>query len=220
LNDDAGVRGAVSSGLRMMLMVNVPATAGLVALAVPIVTLIYEHGRFSHADTVATAGALMFYAPGLVGYSAVKLISPAFYALGNSRIPVMASAASVVVNISLNLILVRMLGHRGLALGTAIAALTNAVILLWLLRKRLGGIDGGRLLTALTKITLASVVMAGAAYEAERWLHVPFAGDALVTQAVRVFGAITIGLVVLGICVQFLRMREFTESLRTVVRSR
>lgn len=218
-NDDAGVRRSVSSGLRMMLMLNVPATAGLVALAVPIVKLIYEHGRFSQADTVATAGALMFFAPGLVGYSAVKLISPAFYALGNSRIPVMASAASVCVNISLNLILGRALGPQGLALGTAIAALTNAVILLWLLGKRLGGIDGTRLLVALSKITLASIVMAGAAYEAERWLHVPFTGDALMVQAVRVFGAIIIGLLVLAVCAQLLRVREFTESVRTIVRS-
>lgn len=217
-NDDAGVRRSVSSGLRLMLMLNVPATAGLVALAVPIVTFIYEHGRFSHADTVATAGALMFYAPGLVGYSAVKLISPAFYALGNSRIPVMASAAGVFVNLSLNLILVRTLGHRGLALGTAVAALTNAVILLWLLGKRLGGIDGTRLLMALSKITLASIMMAGAAYEAERWLHVPFAGDALMMQAIRVFGAIIIGLLVLAICAQLLRVREFTEGVRAVVR--
>jgi putative peptidoglycan lipid II flippase len=219
-NDDAAVRQAVSRGLRMMLMLNVPATAGLVALAVPIVTLIYEHGRFSHADTMATAGALMWYAPGLVGYSAVKLISPAFYALGNSRIPVMASAASVLVNISLNLMLVRLFGHRGLALGTAIAALCNAAILLWLLRKRLGGIEDRRLLTALSKIAVASLVMASAAYEAERWLHVPFAGDAVIVQAVRVFGAIIAGLIVLGVCAQLLRVREFTESLRTVVRSR
>ena len=71
----------------------------------------------------------MCYAPGLIGYSAVKLMSPAFYALGNSRVPVIASAASVVVNIALNLVLVRTLGHRGLALGTAIAALCNAGVL-------------------------------------------------------------------------------------------
>ena len=75
-----------------MLMLNVPATAGLVALGTPIVRLIYEHGRFTEADTAATAAALMSYAPGLIGYSAVKLMSPAFYALGNSRMPMIASA--------------------------------------------------------------------------------------------------------------------------------
>jgi len=216
LNDTAGVRQSVSSGLRMMMLLNVPATAGLVALALPIVTLIYEHGRFTHADTIATAAALMCYAPGLVGYSAVKLVSPAFYALGTSRVPVAASAASVGVNIGLNLALIRVIGHAGLALGTAMAALFNAAILLWLLRIRLSGIDGGRLLTALSKITIASVVMAAAAYEAERVLHIPFEGARLWVQAVRVFGAIGVGLAVLAAAAQLLRIREFTDSVRVI----
>ena len=216
LNDEAGVQRSVSSGLRMMLMLNVPATAGLLALATPIVTMIYERGRFTHADAVATAGALMCYAPGLIGYSVVKLVSPAFYALGTSRAPVLASGAGVIINIGLNLFLVRVLGHKGLALGTAIAALSNAAILLWLLHRRLGGIDGRRLATALSKIALASLVMAGAAYEAERVLHVPFGGAGLSMQAMRVFGAIGIGLAVLGGSAQLLRIREFTESLRLV----
>src|SRR5436190_14578335 len=147
LRNDAGVRDSVSSGLRMMLMLNVPATAGLAALATPIVKLIYEHGRFTPADTAATAGALICYAPGLVGYSFVKLISPAFYALGSSRIPVIASATSVAVNIGVNLVLIQTLGHRGLALGTAIAALCNAAILFGLLRRHLRGLDSARVWT-------------------------------------------------------------------------
>jgi putative peptidoglycan lipid II flippase len=219
VNDTEGVRQSVSSGLRMMLMLNVPATAGLAALASPIVKLIYEHGRFTPADTAATAAALMCYAPGLIGYSAVKLMSSAFYALGSSRIPMIASGTSVMANIALNLVLVRMMGHRGLALGTAVAALCNAAILIVLLRKKLGGLEGGRLFTATWKIVLASMVMAVAAYEAERWLHTPLPGDAVVVQSIRVFGAIAAGLLVLALCAQLLRIREFTESLSTVVRS-
>ena len=111
------------------------------------------------------------------------------------------------------------MGHRGLALGTAIAALVNGGVLFALLGRRLGGLDGGRVFTATWKISLASLVMAAAAHETERWLHVPFPGDAVMVQAVRVFGAIATGLLVLALSAQLLRMREFTESLRTVVRS-
>ena len=93
--DDPGVRRAISSGLRMMLMLNVPAMAGLIALAGPIVALIFQRGMFTAADTAATAAALACYAPGLVGYSAVKLISPAFYAMGDSRTPLIASGVSI-----------------------------------------------------------------------------------------------------------------------------
>ena len=81
----------------------------------------------------ATAAALMFYAPGLLGYSAVKIASPTFYSLRDSRTPVIVSALSVAVNLALNLALIRVLGYSGLALGTALAAIFNAGVLLWLL---------------------------------------------------------------------------------------
>jgi putative peptidoglycan lipid II flippase len=212
--DDAGIRRSVSTGLRMMLMLNVPAMVGLLVLATPIVALIFERGRFTPADTTATAAALACYAPGLIGYSVVKLVSPAFYAMGNSRIPVMASGASVGANIFLNLVLVQVLGHRGLALGTAIAALLNAGLLLWFLRARLGGLDGRRLLTAGGKISLASAAMAFAAFYAERWLQVPFGGTTLAAQALRVFGAIGAGLAVLALAAAVLRIEEFQHLTR------
>jgi len=212
--NDAGIRSAVSSGLRMMLMLNVPATVGLLVLATPIVRLIFERGRFTPEDTIATAAALVFYAPGLVGYSAVKLVSPSFYALGNSRIPVVSSAISVAFNVAVSLILVRSLGHRGLALGTAAAALLNAGVLLVLLRARLGGLDGRRLLIATVKISLASMAMAAAAYFSERGLHSVFRGDGTLAQAARVFGAIGIAMGVLGISAHLLRIDEFTQLRR------
>jgi putative peptidoglycan lipid II flippase len=209
-----GIRSALSSGLRMMLMLSVPATIGLLVLATPIVRLIFERGRFTPADTAATAAALMCYAPGLIGYSAVKLVSPSFYALGNSRIPVISSAASVTFNVALSLALVRPLGHRGLALGTAAAALLNAGLLLMLIRARLGGLEGRRLLVASVKISVASVAMAAAASYSERALHTPFEGTGTFAQAVRVFGAIGIGMGVLATVAHVLRIEEFTRLRR------
>jgi putative peptidoglycan lipid II flippase len=218
--DDSGIRSAVASGLRMMLMLNVPATVGLMVLATPIVSLIFERGRFTPADTAATAAALAFYAPGLIGYSAVKLISPAFYAMGNSRVPVIASASSVAMNIGLNLLLVRWLGHRGLALGTAMAALLNAGVLMWSLHARLGGLEGSRLLTSTLKISAASVAMAFAAYYAERLLHVPFGGRDVATQGIRVFGAILAGMTVLALSTHALGIEEFEQLRRRTLGGR
>jgi putative peptidoglycan lipid II flippase len=215
--NDPGIRQAVSSALRMMLVLNVPAAIGLLVLATPIVRLIFERGRFTEADTAATAAALLCYAPGLIGYSVVKLVSPAFYALGNSRIPVISSAASVAFNIAVNLMLVRSLGHSGLALGTAAAALLNAAVLLVLLRARLGGLDGRRLMVASAKISFASIAMGVAAYYGERALHIPFGGIHLVTQAARVFGAIGLGIGVLTVSAHLLRIEEFTQFRRRVL---
>ena len=154
-----GIRETVSRAMQMMLIFNVPAMVGLIVLAQPIVELIFERGSFLPSDTTATAAALIFYAPGLLGYSTVRLAVPCFYALQNSLTPTLVSMSAVGLNIVLNLILVKIIGHRGLALGTSIAALVNALTLLYLLRRRLGGLDVGRLLLTFLKISIAAILM-------------------------------------------------------------
>jgi putative peptidoglycan lipid II flippase len=216
--DMPAIRRSVSGALRMMLMLNVPATVGLMVLAQPIVALLLEHGRFTTSDTDATAAALMFYAPGLLGYSAVKIASPTFYALRDSRTPVIVSVLSVLANLAINLALVRVMGFRGLALGTALAAMFNAVTLLWLLRRRLGGLDGRRIATSLLKIVVASIVMGLAAWYMSFWLTRAIPDDALLWKAVRVTAAISTGVAVLVLSARALRIAEFEEALKRVLR--
>ena len=130
----------------------------------------------------------------------------------------MVSIASVVVNLILNVVLVRIMGYKGLALGTAIAAMFNAVTLLILLRARLGGLDGRRLAVTLIKICIAAAVMGLVAHQAaamlERWLP----GDGEWTRVLRVGSAIGAALVALAIAAQALRIEEFTEAARRVLR--
>lgn len=214
------VRRTISSSLRMMLMMSVPATVGLMVLAGPIVELIFQRGEFDAESTRMTALALLGYAPGLIGYSAVKIASPTFYALKDARTPVLISLATIALNLALNLTLVKVLSFQGLALGTAIAALFNAVCLFWFLSKRIDGIDGSRVLVATAKILLASLVMGAAAWTVEARLNevLPaFEGldgwmAASVRAGLRVFGAIAAGVIVLGLAVWALRLREFTEA--------
>jgi putative peptidoglycan lipid II flippase len=216
LDDRAAMRATLSSALRMMLMLNVPATVGLVVLATPIVALIFEHGHFTPRDTAGTVAALLAYAPGLVGYSAVKITVPTFYTLRDSRTPVLVSGVTVGLNLALNLVLVRWLGYQGLALGTAIAALVNAAVLLWLLRARLDGIDGRRLAVALLKILAASAAMAAAVWSVEGWLARTVPGPALMPRAVHVAASIGVGVGVLATTARALRISEFQEAVRTV----
>lgn len=209
--DLAAIRKMVSRGLRMMLVLNVPATVGLIVLAEPIVSLLYERNRFGPADTLATAGALAFYAPGLLGYSAVKIASPTFYSLGDARTPVTVSVLSVAVNLVLNLLLVRVLSFRGLALGTALAALFNATALMWLLRGRLHGLDGRPIVIAALKISIASALMAVAARVTWNWLMAAVPGSGELLRVVRVFASIGVALVVLAAAAKLLRVEEFEE---------
>jgi putative peptidoglycan lipid II flippase len=206
--DVVGVRDAVSQALRLMLMLNVPATLGLVVLAVPIVDLLVGYRNVTRADTLGMAMALICYAPGLVGYSAVKIASPTFYALKDARTPVTVSLISIGVNIALNLTLVRFMSYRGLALGTGIAALVNAAILFWLLRRRLGGLDERRVALAFAKVMVASIVMAGAAWWTESSLSVIWPSPSAMTRAARVLLAVGVGLLTLVLTARLLRLRE------------
>ena len=216
--DTPAMRRTISGALRMMLMLNVPATVGLIALAQPIVALLLERGRFTASDTAATASALMFYAPGLLGYSAVKIASPTFYSLRDSRTPVIVSVLSVLANLGINLTLVRVMGFRGLALGTALAAMFNALALLWLLERRLDGLDGRRVAIALAKIVIASILMGLAAHYTSAWLTHAISSSAFYWKAVRVAAAIAVGLAVLVASARLLRIAEFEEAVKRVVR--
>jgi putative peptidoglycan lipid II flippase len=216
--DDRAVRSTLAEGLSLMLVMNVPATVGLIALATPIVRVIFERRAFLPADTAATAAALQFYAVGLLGYSIVRIASPAFYALGDSRTPVKISIAAVIANAALNLALVRILGYRGLALGTSIAALFNAGALIWFLHRRLDGLDDRRVLSSFARIIVASLVMGLAAVAMDRALAASIPGDAFVPQAVRLLVTILSALMVLALAAHVLRIREFRDGLALIAK--
>jgi putative peptidoglycan lipid II flippase len=213
-----GMQRTISSALRMMLMLNVPATVGLIALAHPIVAVLLERGHFKPQATIATAAALIFYAPGLLGYSAVKIASPSFYSLRDSRTPVIVSVIAVLTNLTINLMLVRVMGYRGLALGTALAAIVNAAALLWLLRRRLGGLDERRILIAFVKILAASIAMGAAARVAAAWLETVLHPTHVLSRAVELAGAITVGIIVLVASARLLRLAEFDEAYSRVLK--
>jgi putative peptidoglycan lipid II flippase len=217
-DDRDAMRRTISSGLRMMLMLNVPATIGLIVLAHPIVELLLERNMFTPDDTTATAAALIFYSPGLLGYSAVKIASPSFYSMGDSRTPAMVSVLSIAVNLALNLMLIRVLGYRGLALGTAIAAVFNASTLLYFLGRRLDGLDGRRIAVSLGKILVASVLMGAASYFAAEWLADLLPSRAWIWKAVRVSLAIGAGVLVLMGSARLLAIAEFNDAVSSVTR--
>ncbi len=219
-DDTPAIRTTLSGALRMMLVLNVPATVGLMVLATPIVSLVLERGRFTPYDTAATAAALVCFAPGLLAYSAVKIASPTFYALRDSRTPVLLSAASIVVNLILNLALVRLLGFRGLALGTAIAAIVNAGALLWLLHRRLSGFDAARIGATFARILVASIAMGFAAHLTLAWLDDALPGTSTMLRGVRVGAAIGSGLIVLAAVARMVRLDELSEATHLLMRRR
>ncbi len=215
--DFARIRSTLANALGLMLFLNVPATVGLLILAEPIVAVIFQHGEFTAADTVATARALQLYAIGLVGYSIVRIISPTFYALQRSRIPVMVSAASVAVNIGLNVTLVRVIGYRGLALGVSITALINATVQLWLLRREIHGLEGARIVSSTIRVVAAAAIMGIVTWATHIGLLHAVPGGSFVLQASRLFVTIMLSLAALVAAAQVLRIPEFGEARDLIV---
>jgi putative peptidoglycan lipid II flippase len=223
LDDLPGVRATVSRGIALMLMLNVPAAIGLIILATPIVEVLFERGQFLPADTMATAAALRFYAVGLIGYSAVRIASPTFYALGQSRVPVIVSICTIALNVILSVALVHVIGFVGLALGTSVSAIANGILLLWLLSKRLHGIDIRDLTIVLLKISIATAVMAAVTLGVQRGLIALLPGRAFTARGVRLGVSIGAGIAALAGTAKVLHIREFADTmamLKSRVRSR
>jgi len=150
---------AISESLKTSFLLNFAATAGLMALAIPIVRVIFEHGRFLPADTDATATAVMLYSLGIAGYAAVKILAPAFYALEDPYLPLKASATAIGIKVVANLTLSAFIGFRAVAITTSAAAWINFAILVIALRTRLPEVRGtGVVRSTLRSLALCSVM--------------------------------------------------------------
>lgn len=154
-----GLRRTFSFGLRFVFFITFPAMMGLIFFRVPIVHLLFEHGEFGRAATLGTATAVFFYSIGLWAFAGIRIVVPVFYSLQDTKTPVKVGLVAVVANIVLNLVLMTPLQHGGLALATSLSAILNFSLLLFILRKRIGRVDGKRILNSHMKVILASSVL-------------------------------------------------------------
>ncbi|HEY6001622.1 MAG TPA: murein biosynthesis integral membrane protein MurJ [Anaeromyxobacter sp.] len=219
-NDMAAVRATLGSAMRLVAFLNIPSAVGLAVLARPIIAMIYEHGRFGPGDTAATAQALAFYAIGLYAYSGVKVFAPAFYALDEARVPVLGSILGMVSNVVLNVALYPVLGFRGVALGTSLAALANFAVLGLAWRRLHGGLGGARLLAQLGNVGAASAVLAVAAWAAERGLDRLLPAGGLGRQLALGLLPVAAGGLAYLAAARLLRIAELGELLSAVRRRR
>jgi putative peptidoglycan lipid II flippase len=155
--DTRGVAGTVNFALRLAAYVSVPATVGLVVLSVPITRVLFERGRFSAADTTATAVALVWYALGLVGFAGARIAAQAFYAVAEPATAVKLGVLSIVANLVAAVVLMGPLGHAGLAAASSFGAYVNLLGLLWAARRRFGPLGGRALLRSLVRTTIACI---------------------------------------------------------------
>jgi putative peptidoglycan lipid II flippase len=211
--DWSSMSATLRRGLRMVLFLTVPSMVGLALLGVPIIRLIYEHGRFSEHATHETARALTGYAVGLAAYAAVKVVAPAFYAIGRTRVPLIGSVLAVAANLAWNYATYRTLGHFGLALGTSVAATVNLLVLVTAFQIQIKNLLTRELFAALARIVGASLAMGVAVYFLSARLEL-IASHALVVRFLKALGPVAAGAAVYFLAAQVLGLDEAQTLVR------
>lgn len=208
--DRSAFRELLARGIRWTAVIVVPAALGYLVLAVPIVRLLLQHGVTRPRSTDLVAGILVFFSLGLFSFSTFQLLLRAYYSMQDTRTPALVNIAAVGLNVIVDLLFVLALGMgvRGLALGHATAYTFGSIALLALIRRRLGGIDGRRILSGLSRTLLAGGVTAGVAWVASeaigRWVDTSTLGG----QAAQVLGAVAAGILAFLATALMLRVDE------------
>lgn len=213
LENLAEFRRTIASSLRLTFLLTIPSAVGLIVLSRPIVALIFERGRFDAEDTRQTAIALALNAVGLTAYSAVRVLAPSFYALRETRIPMIVSLVSIAINYLVATITVDHLGigHRGLALSISLVAIVNFLLLLFFMRQRLNGIEGGRLLSTFLRVSLAAAAMGIACHYIALSLEKSIGSDGIRNQSLIVGLSISAGIAIFAVFARLLRLEEMSR---------
>jgi len=206
-NDFTRLKETFTSSLTMAFSLTIPATVGLILLSDPIIRLIFEHGNFTAIDTYKTAQALRFYAIGLFAYASVKVMVPVFYALNDTRYPVVGSFLAVAANIAIILLTIDSLQHRAMALSISGAMTANFLFLGIILYRKLDGYSLSYLAGCLGKVMSAAAAMSLFLYvmlaALTGWMQKNFLNELL-----GVFFFVLSGAAVYGLMLYLLKLQE------------
>lgn len=211
------LRSSFVSALRGIMLLAIPATVGLILLREPIVALLFQRGEFTPEDTQLVAWALLWFAAGLLSHSVVEIASRAFYAQQDTRTPVLVGTGAMGINVVLSLTLPNLFAqmgwmpHGGLALANSAATFLEMCVLLYIMNKRLHGLEAGRLWQGLGQAFVASVVMGLVIYGWMEW-------SGISAVWLLVIGGIGLGLVFYGAITWLLRIPELSEVILSVRR--
>jgi putative peptidoglycan lipid II flippase len=213
-------RSELARGMRLAFLMTIPATVGLIVLAEPIISVLYQHGRFGAYETAESAGALRFYALGLCGYAALKVLVNAFYALEQRKTPMLVSFLAVGLNLVLNWVFTLHLGwgHRGLAFSTACIATTNFLILYFLMRRHLDTLESRAMLSLLSRLAVASAVLAAICWAGAHFLLADWATQRFWPKLAALLGVIGAGAGAFFLCATAFGIGEVREITKAVKR--
>jgi putative peptidoglycan lipid II flippase len=213
-------RSELARGMRLAFLMTIPASIGLMVLAGPIISVLYQHGRFGAYEAAESAGALRCYALGLCGYAALKILVNAFYAIDRRKTPMVVSFLAVGLNLLLNWVFTVRLGwgHRGLAFSTACVASSNFLILYFLMRSHLGRLDSRAMVALLARVALASAVLFLICWAGAHWLLADWPTQPFWPKCLSLLLVITAAAGAFFLCASALGIGEVRDVARAVAR--
>lgn len=228
-NDIPNFRSTLSNSLNLVFLMTIPSACGLIVLGEPIIRLIYERGAFVAPDTTMTAWALAAYSIGLTGYAAIKVLSPAFYAMNDAKTPMIISVFSIVVNAIASYFFMTWfsrvgvtpehpngLAHIGVALATSSVALVNFSLLIFIMKNRIKRIEGRRILSSLIRIIIASAALSAACYFSYLFLLRFLGNRGFLLHLIEAFVPIGIGGLVFVIFAKLLKIKELDQFINAI----
>ncbi len=191
-------RSELARAMRLAFLLTIPSTIGLMMLAEPIMSVLYQHGKFTAYEAAQAGGALRFYAIGLAGYAALKILVNAFYALDRRKTPMFVSFLAVALNLALNWVFTYRLGWgpRGLAFSTGCIATVNFLILYALMRRQTGGLESRRMLGMLGRLAVPAIGLAAVCAASNHWLLADWATEALAFKVSALGATVLLGALV------------------------
>lgn len=210
----------LGKAMRLAIFLTLPSAVGLYFLALPIISLLYERGEIVRNDSIQTALALQCYAMGLVAYSCIKVLSPAFYAIDRKWTPMLVSFGSIALNVVLNWLFIFHfgLGHRGLALSTSIAASVNFLTLYVFMHRAGGSLHTRALLDSVARCGVASAGLGTICWAMMHWFqHELLDGPLWLRAGILLTGILLAGAVYTGVCLA-LRVEATQDALGAVLR--
>jgi len=201
------LRDDLSLGLRLVLAIGIPASAGLMLVAEPLTRLLLEHGEFTVDDSHRTAALIVAYGAGVWAFCGLPILYRGFYAIGDRISPVRVGMAAVVGDALLNLTLIWPLAERGLAWSTAFSAVAQGGCLVWMIERRVGRLDWRRLRSTAARTLVAAAVMVGACLVTKA--AIPFEGSRL-QQVGALLGPVAVGIVTYLTAARFLGLSELS----------
>ena len=217
------VRSELARAMRLSLVLTIPSMIGLMMLAGPIISVLYQHGKFTAFEAEQAAGALRFYAIGLPAYATLKVLVNAFYALERRKTPMLVSFAAVGVNLGLNWLFTFHLGwgHRGLAFSTGCVATFNFLFLYALMRGHLNGLESKKMLLSLLKLSLACIPLVAVCAAANWWLLSDWATQPFLPKLGNLTVAVVVGVAAFAaacLAVHVDEMGQLTDAIRRRIR--